>query len=367
MIFLGLPSSGWGQSLTCGPAEAGTVQIDGLLDDWKGVPMVEVGGDPGVSLGCNTEGKTLLFVVHVNDARFVRTAKNGAGEDHFELAVGGKTLVVFPGDANKIKERVSLGKGAGASKGLKVSSSLQRGGWAVELAVPLAALGVRGLSAALPYKLTVYDCDSAASLKTEQRAVLEGELQFEDAAAAVKAFLDDRGLKPSDVWFDKPLRIGGKTEARLVLAGRYIAVIHDGYSYREAPVQHRREVKEVNLLDLAGDGRQALVLRYVEEGQGGAKRELLAIYRFGAEVQRLFVAEVARSVDKSLLQSKVTWQKRGKATDLVIEAGVAQGFGAENFRDWGGEEIVGLALPWGPPEDKKQRYQFTGNEYRRAP
>lgn len=344
------------------------MQIDGLLDDWRGVPTVAVGGDPGVSIACNTEGKTLLFLIHVSDARFVRTAKGAAGEDHVELVVGGKHLVVYPGDANKIKDRVTLG-GKPVGKTVRSAAALQRGGWAVELALPLAAIGLRSLNAALPYHVTVSDCDSSASLKTEQTAHLEGDLQFADAASSVGAFLDERGLKQSDVWFDKPVRLGGKSEGRMLGAGKYLAVITDGYVYRELPIADRRDIKEVKLLDLAGDGVESLVVRYIERGQGIVFRELLAIYRYRSEVDRVFIAEIARSGEvnntKAVQQSKVSWMKRGKATDLVIEAGQAQGFSAETLREWGGEEIVNLAVPWGPPEDKKQRYQFTASEYRR--
>lgn len=340
------------------------MQIDGLLDDWRGVPTVAVGGDPGVSIACNTEGKTLLFMINVSDGRFVRTAKGAAGEDHVELVVGGKHLLVYPGDANKIKDRVTLG-GKAVGKTIKSAASLQRGGWAVELGLPLAAIGLRSLNAALPYHVTVSDCDSLASLKTEQTAHLEGDLQFADAASSVGAFLDERGLKQSDVWFDKPVRLGGKSEGRMLGAGKYLAVITDGYVYRELPIADRRDIKEVKLLDLSGDGVESLVVRYIEHGSGTAFRELLAIYRYRSEVERVFIAEIGRSVDKSVQQSKVGWMKRGKATDLVIEAGPAQGFTAETLREWGGEEIVNLAVPWGPPEDKKQRYQFTASEYRR--
>src|SRR5690349_8784000 len=105
--------------LPCGAAERGTVQLDGIVDDWNDVAGIDLGGqDPNLSatVKCNVEPNTLLLLVAVRDSYFVRTPKAVPGEDHFELKLGGRRLMVFPGDAAKIKDKVAW---AGSNKPAK--------------------------------------------------------------------------------------------------------------------------------------------------------------------------------------------------------------------------------------------------------
>jgi hypothetical protein len=116
--------------------------------------------------------------------------------------------------------------------------------------------------------------------------------------------------------------------------------------------------------DLAGDGRDALIVRYVERGAGGS-REVVAVYRFGdSQVQRVFACEVGKSAGSSRIEDKVSYVKRGRATDIVVEAGSAVGWGASNYKEAPAEDAIPILLPWA--DDRKARYQFHGDEYQRA-
>ncbi len=355
--------------LPCGPAEPGTVILDGLTDDWAEVAGIDAGGkDPNLSftLKCNVEEQTIMLLVDVRDTYFVRTKAARPGEDHIELTLAGHRLTIFPGDARAIPTLVRWGPRP--AKKIKAVSALQQSGWAVELAVPMSA--IPGYKAGMPlsYRATVADCDSKATLRTERTVDSVGSIVFAEGDSALEGFLKDRNLKRSDIWFDKGLSLGGKAGGRVVVAGRDLAFITDGYVFIELPIHGRADVKDARVVDLAGDGRQAVVLRYVERG-GGGSRDVLAAWRLvgDSEIRRVFAAEVGKATPQGRLDDKVAFVKRGRATDIVIDAGAAPGLSAATWRESPAEDMIPVMLPWAPEKDAHHaRYQFSGDEYKRA-
>jgi hypothetical protein len=348
--------------LPCGPVEKGTIQLDGLTDDWNDVNGIDAGGrDANLSftVKCNVDDANLWLLVDVRDNYYVRTNAAKPGEDHLAVSVGGKRFNLWPGNAAAIKDKV-----VPPVKGMKLASALQSAGWAVELAIPLRQLpGFKPGAPSLNYSITAADCDSRAALKTERTVDTSGSLMFAEGTSAIESFLKERNLKRSDVFFDKPVSLGRAAGARVIMAGRYAAAISDGYVFVELPFKSRSDLKDARVIDLAGDGRHALVLRYVERGGSGA-RELVAVYRFGGDtVQRVFAAETAKSQGANRIDDKVSYVRRGKATDILIEAGAATGFSAESYKESPAEDVIPILLPWG--DDRKARYQFRGDEYLR--
>jgi len=359
-LLLCLPSVAWAADLPCGPAEKGAVELDGLVDDWKDVDGIDAGGrDPNLSftIKCNVDPSTLYLLVDVRDNYYVRTKAGNPGEDHVALTLGGKRMIVMPGNAAEIKDKVEP-----PMKGMRVASALQQHGWAIELALPLRALpGFRPGSPSVPFSAAVADCDSKAALKTEKTIDTVGNILFAEGESSIDGFLKDRKLSKGDVFFDKPIVLGHAAGGRVMMAGRYVAAISDGYSYMELPFRDRKDLKEARVIDLAGDGRQALVLRYFERGGSGA-REVLAVLRFeGERISRVFAAEVGKQQGASRIEDRVSFVKRGKATDILIEAGTASGFNQDNYKESPADDIVPILLPWG--DDKKARFQFRGDEY----
>jgi hypothetical protein len=361
IVVAGLPLSApaLADSLMCGPVEPGQIQLDGLEDDWVDVQGIEAGAqaaDLSLTFKCNTEGGRLFLLIDVRDNYFVRTRHGHPGEDHVELTLGARHMTLYPGNARHIPTKVSL-------PGVRATSALQEKGWAIELQVPLASIGQRGATP-IPFVLTVDDCDSKATFKTEKQLTAQGNIVFAEGDATLDAFLNDRSLKRADIWLDKPLATGKKSGARLVLAGRYLAIIGEGYVFLELPVHVRADIKEVKLVDLAGDGRESVLLRYLERGGGGA-RELLAAYRPGEEqIQRIFAAEVAKSVAAGRIEDKVAYVKRGRATDIVIQPGPSS-VARTAWQESRADDAIPIMLPW--DNDKRARYQFSGDEYKRAP
>jgi hypothetical protein len=352
--------------LPCGPAEKGTINLDGLTDDWSEVDGIDAGGKDlnlSFTVKCNVEERNLMLLVDVRDSYFVRTKAAKPGEDHLELTLAGHKLTIFPGDARAIPTLARWG--TKPAKTIKAVSALQQNGWAVELAIPMAAIPGYKVGMPLAYKLVAADCDSKATSKTERTIDSSGAIVFAEGDAALDGFLKDRNLKKSDLWFDKGISLGGKSGGRIVMAGRLLAFITDGYVFIELPAKQRADIKEARLVDLAGDGRQAILLRYVERG-GGGTRDVLAAWRVvgDSEIRRVFAAEVAKQSAAGRVDDKVAFTRRGRATDIVIDAGAAPGLSAATWKETPADDMIPVMLPWA--DDRHARYQFLGDEYKRA-
>jgi hypothetical protein len=380
LAALGWSTSAAAADIPCGPVEKGVIHVDGLLDDWNDVSGIDIGGrdrDFSFTVKCNYDEKTLYLAIDVRDDYFARTRESKAGEDHLEIAFvdQGKVekLVVYPADdAAKAPRKVHWSSGH-AMKGVEVADAKQAAGWGVEARLALAS--VPGWSVGVPsIKLGVaaYDCDSKASSKTE--ATLEsspiasvaamGVVEFPEANATLDAFLRDRKLSSKDVLFDKMARVGPGATLRMVVAGGYIAAIGDEYSYVTLPFRDKKDLKEVRLVDLGGDGHDAAVIRYVERGGGGV-REVLAAYRTTSEgLRRTFGCEVAKSQGANRLDTKVSFLKKGRATEILIEPLPPVGWTELTYRESPAADLVPIPTPWGT--EKRARFQFKGENYVRA-
>jgi hypothetical protein len=352
VLLSAVPAAAFAVEVPCSPAEAGTIVLDGLSDDWREVPALQ-GSDPGVSLRCNTEGKTLYLAIEVADERVVRTKQAKSGEDHVTLTVGRQRYTLFPAaGAEKAK----------AVPATKVASSSNDKGFVIELAFPFgkfAGLG-RGLER-LPVSLRFDDCDAAASLKTERTVTVAGELAFTAGESTLDSFLNDRGLTRSHVRWRKPIKVAGK-RSELILAGKLVAVVGDGYGFVELPVADGGDVRNPRLVDLAGDGRPTVVLEYTERGGGGERVVLAAFRPEGNGVRRVFAAEIGkRTSEGGRLSSKVDLKRHGKATDIVLSAQPAQGLTADTYKEAPASDLVPILLPWAAP--KKAVYTFSGDGY----
>jgi hypothetical protein len=368
-LFAVAPAPARAADLPCPPADPGTTTLDGLTDEWSDIPGVEVGGEDlnrSFTAKCTVEDHMLFLLVDVRDNYFVRTKQMKPGEDHLELMLGTHMpLKIFAGDAAKLPTKIVAGKGGKGPKGWKAIAALQERGWAVELAIPLGQIpGYRSGAPQIPLSLAFADCDSKAQLKTEETISLRGQIAFAEGASALDGLLGTLKLKRSDIFFDRPVTLGRRSGARLIMAGRYLAALTDSYTYLELPFRDRRDLKDTKLVDLAGDGREALVLRYVERGSGGS-REVLAVYRVvgESEIRRSFAAEVSKAVGAQRLDTKVTYQKRKRATDIVLDAAPAVGFTQASYHEAEASDIIPILLPWA--DDHHAIYQFAGDEYSR--
>jgi hypothetical protein len=354
LIMVLLPIGAPAAELPCAPAEAGTISLDGLLDDWQDVAALQsADGHAGVSVRCNTEGKTLYLSIEANDDRVVRTPQARPGEDHVEVRIGAQRYTVFPA-AGAIKVKV-------VPAGPRVASTSNEHGFGIELAFPFArfpGLG-RGLER-LPIRVRFDDCDAAAALKTARSVSVEGELAFTEGPSTIDAFLAERGLSRGLVRWKKQLRVG-KRPAQLLLVGKLVAIVSDGYAYVELPVSDGTDVRAPQLVDLAGDGHPAVLLEYTERGEAGERTVLAAFRPAGDKIERVFAAEIGKRTPAGRLRSKVDVKKRGRKTELVLTALPAEGLTADNYKEAPATDVLPILLPW--PKPAKATFTFTPGGY----
>jgi hypothetical protein len=367
--------------IPCGAVEPDVIHVDGLLDDWSDVAGIDIGGrdrDRSFTAKCNYDAKTLYLAVDVRDNYLVRTRDARATEDHLVIAFaeGDKVekLIIYPADAEaKAPHKVAWSTGR-KLRGVEVAESKQPQGWSVELRIALASVPGWGPGAALIHLGVGFtDVDSKSHPKVEGTlessplgsAKMLGTVEFGEGKQALEAFLRDRKLTTRDVLFDRPGRVTPQGSVRVVVAGPYVATIGEEYSYLKLPVgDPRKEIRDVRLVDLAGDGRESLVLRYTERG-GGGSREVLGAFRMtGDGLRRTFGCEVSKAMGANRLETRVSFAKKGRATEVVVEALPAVGWTEATYRESAADDVVPIPTPWATP--KRARFQFRGDEYVRA-
>ena len=350
------------RDLHCASIPSRSIVLDGLLDDWQNFDGVEAGGrDLNLSFTarCAVDEQQLYLLADVRDNYFARTKDTQAGEDHIVWNLGKQKLMVYPGDAGALREVVRATP-LQLGKAVRTVSALQAQGWAVEMVLPLVALEHYAPGMPLSFSLGVADCDSKADGKTARTRSLAGRLFVNRAETALDDLLHALHTDRAAVRFDRAVALGLDERGRALVVGKYLSLIVGSGEFSFQELLSSVEVKNLEVVNLNGSN-EALAVRYVERSSRGA-REILAIYRVqGDELARSFACEVKKSVGDAFVEDKVSWIRRGKATDLVIEASKANGFSKTNFSSDGSADVIPLLLPWAT--DRRARYQFRGDEY----
>lgn len=360
--------------IVCGLTQPDVISVDGLLDDWSGVPFQRVdqgaGADASMKLRCNYDSATLYLAVEVADDRLVRTRKGAPGEDRLSFSVGGARLDIWPAHPDYQAEQ-KVRWSAGGARDLAVASSLQPKGWSVEVAIPLGR--VPGYSKGVPkvpFALELFDSDSLAQLKTEVVVSMgEGWLAFQEGSELFRWFLEENRLRPEDVTLDVVAELDGEGgPERVVAAGKIIGLLSDRYSYIALPVAHPRDVHKVRVMDLGGDGRASVIAVYTERGKIGA-RTVLAVFHLNPDgtINRTFAHEVGKQLGRNCIGNTVEYVprpgKKGrkeKGIQLVIRPGRVVGFTAETFRETPAEDVRPILVPWAGPQE--EIFTFDGNQ-----
>ncbi len=218
---------------------------------------------------------------------------------------------------------------------------------------------------------------SAATPGPSPTAALPRPLAPPDVPALLRLYRQQAGLGPEtppnfaevgDV-ADDP------TPEQVHVYGRTLVVVGPaflgGRNYYQLglPLQEGDAVLSLRLVDLTGDGKGEAVLR-VRRGATSqirgetvpSQREMLLVYRFGAQRGRLFAAEVGRRVGAQSITNTVRLPGEGAPPgSIVIDGGSALGWTAETypFRDLPPQGHFGLILPWQPPRTVTYRWSGT--------
>ena len=365
------------KDLPCTPAEG--ISIDGLLDDWTnaaGMGATASGSKMSFTATCAYDARALYFAVDVQDDYLVRTPAARPDEDHVELLIVDKSkkaverLLVYPEDG-KSKRKVVWSSGR-PTRGILVAESRQPRGWSIELALPLAMMPEWSAGVPLVHAAIAVSDTSSKTNPVKQGFATTAEsdgvaglnaIHFAEAASAFDALLKDLHLTQKDVRQDQVGRVTPKGKGRVVVIGKYLAIISDEYAYIELPIAAPGDLQDVKLLDLAGDGRDAILVRYVEKG-GGGEREVLASYRMTSDgLRRVFGVETAKRAGGNALATKVEMAKpkKGKGLDITVEAQPATGWSEATYHEAPAEDLVAIPLPWA--KSKRARFHFSGDGY----
>jgi hypothetical protein len=379
LVGLGIAAHAHASEIVCGLAEKDLIVVDGLLDDWKGVEPARFGAsswsDAGLIVRCNYDADAVYLAIDVSDNQLVRRkAGDRAAEDMLVLAFGSARLELLPADGENrvpMKARWADGK---PTRGLQIADSLQPKGWSFEVAIPKARLPgfAKGVTQ-VPFELELHDAD-LFSERTAQDVVTSGAggaLVLEEGAQLYKQMLEELHIKPKDIWKDQMANMDGAPGMeRVIVAGRIVAVLGESYSYMQLPVP-KKDILALRLVDLAGEGKTAIVVHYVERGNGGS-REVLAVWNVMSDgsFNRPFAAEVAKESPggrmscKWSIEPKQTKKGRkvikGKGQDIVVRVGDVRGFEQNSWNELPAEDMAPILLPWG--EVKERRWHFRGDE-----
>jgi acetolactate synthase regulatory subunit len=365
------PGAARAGSLTCPLAEAGTIDVDGMLDDWQGVAPSRAGGrnaDQSFDVRClvlvGGDGRAdgaarLALAIDVRDDKLIRfaqtTAKKQAAEDRLEISLraGGEPLLLrlFPG-TERIAPRRLLGAKGKQPRWLAVEDTQQPRGWSVELELPLARVpGWSTAAASLEAVVTFHDADDYEARGADPLAH-RLTLALGDRPQLLERFLRDVRLRAKDLMLDAVADVDRTRRGpeRVVAGGRILGLLGEQYAYVQLPVAAARDVLEVKLVDLRGDG-SALVLTRLRQHGGGGSRDLLVLWGARAgQLEQVLAVEVRKEAEGNRLES--TWRlaarpaKKARGQELVVEARPAVGWDEDSFEEDPADDAEPIHLPW---------------------
>lgn len=363
-------------ALACPLSEAGSIEVDGMLDDWQGVAGARAGGkdkDTSFEVRCVHDGARLALAFDVRDDVLVRIynakGKTLEAEDRLEvtLRIDGAPLALrlFPG-TERYEPRVQTyaGKWKAAPKWLVAEATQQKLGWSFEVELPLAKLAGWSKSApAIDAEIKFQDADAVEEKRVQDTLEHHVALSFGDTAQLADRFFKETRLKKKDVILDEraDLDRAAPGAERVVAGGKIVGVIAETYGYVELPVASPADVLKVQLADLRGDGTRVVVTHLRQHGGGGSRDVVMVWGASGVTLEPLLTVEVRKEADGNKLESRWTLapagtrrtgklkpkgKKKLAGVDLVVEAGPAVGWDEDTFEEVVAEDAEPIHRPW---------------------
>jgi len=362
-------------------------RTDGLLREWPArldsldavVKGSRSGGDPGATGAIGYDEKNVYVALKVRDAKFVRTAQFGDGEDH------GILEIAFPSPRG-FRSRVAglyageTGKSAGAVmmngakvKGARIVEAPSDAGYTLEASIPWSAFpeastARAGLRAALRYA----DSDSAGSVRTVI-ATSGGSgktlppLLLEAEQGLYRNLIQGKGLSSSPARFAVGDLAGDSALEVIAIYGGYLTVL--GSHYREGKefffedlgVQSA-DITRFDVTDLTGDGKVEIVLGK-RVGKKDEYREVVQILRVenGDSPFVAFQHETAIVTKDGDVHNTVSLERRAGKTALVIAQGKADGFDPATYSEPMPGDMDSALLPW--QTVKSKRFTWNGKQF----
>jgi hypothetical protein len=398
------PAVGKTVPVQCQKAEDGTFLVDGVFTDWKGSTPTRLGSqshivggsgswsgayDLSAQIHCAYTSKALHFLIKVRDEYVVRTPKLTPVQDHiaflFKSGQAVRTLAFFPPDGRQKpaygwlkKKRRRRRQKWQVLKQSGITAAVIRlpNGYGLELSLSNSIVpGYGPGSPAMNLSVQLTDADSKANLSVQtvlgtggSTASSLGRVEFEGAKSLLNRFLRDRGLNSSAIKLHKIDNfVTGKSLERLVIAGRYMAMIGGdvsggGYFFMTFPVRRARDVLRFAIKDMDGDGQPEVLVRLRQSG-GNKTRELYLIFRYKdtGGFGLLYGQEVVHKMGPRLLTNKYRYIKKRRGWDMEFSVGKCVGWTKANHRAITPKNMQPILTPWS--EATKVRYKFTSEGY----
>lgn len=369
----------------------GTVRVDGMLRDWRGVQRVTVGQGSDASmrfvLGYDDTG--LYLAAEVKDERLVRTNDFGPVEDAVIVTLafsnrGGfetNELFFFAGEEGRRAGAVAIGApGARRLRRIPDARIVERtisGGYEVEAFVPWSRIPGSASREDARVAVRLRDVDSearptieaepaTATLDPRHPELLPNFVPAGGEHDAITNFLDRQGIPGRRPRFDLRGNVQGDPRPeRVVVVDRFVLVLGPGYregtgfDFAALPIGGEGDVLSAELRDMTGDSLDELVVR-IRQGNARGHRELLSVYTFpGTSVSPLFAVELRKATDEGHFESRfrIVAARRG-ASRIEVTAGRAEGITPERWRESPATDAEPILLPWGPALSRT--YQWNG-------
>jgi hypothetical protein len=344
------------RDIPCQPVDAGVIFADGLLGDWQGVtPQKFASGAVELDVMCNYSSDTLYLALQVHEGSVDPDAKLSVDLGHNEMGIGahGNLSVGHPSEWS--------GPNAPDPSGVKIVTAQLIDGIVSEMQLPLSTAAPGPV---IPFAATVVT--KGTTLSTSTNAPHQGpidRLELASGAANLDAFLQQVGATRADVTWDHvaPITQDGGLQ-RVVLVHNVIGLITaENYQYVQLPVDQASDITGIDLVDLAGDGRDWILVRYTQRGEGGS-RDILAAYRTSGDS---FVTPWAHEVEKKVGDNVLMddWQYAedddNDGSDIVVSSKPPTGFTQATYQETPATDVIPIVLPW-PDAKKTERFTFDG-------
>lgn len=409
LLFSILSLQAIGDEVSTGILESGyKVEVDGITEEWRTIPSQQLKIVEKTSLKGETDFSVsvqslynkdyLYFSITVRDDKFIRTTLAGNGEDKIMLwfgsdAKGAKPIALsfYPADLNgSVGQDLRFGgkKVPAAKAGKKEIEALEsfvvkENRWMAEIAIPWEKLSpqLRPLEA-IPFCVAAFDGDDKSKPRVEAAAAScslskgepssLGSLVIEEHRGIIESFLQESKLSRSDIQKEFYIDAGGDAALdRVILAGSTIAILGMGlgqgqYYYYRLTLRSPSDLKDFQLMDIDGNGKQEIVVRSVEyDTKGTYSQEIIRAIgmKNNGAFEPIFGQEVANSQPDGTLTSKFEWKKKGKGYEFIVNQAVSSGVEEKKYVDMDSKDAKDyeeILLPWG--SDKKKTYRFSNGK-----
>ncbi len=380
--------------------EDGAIRVDGMLRDWTGARMSDLGSDSDGSMryALGYDARGLYVAAEVQDERLIRNREPGDGDDAVIVTIAtpsgrGFTAVelwLHPGESGRSPAAATSGalgaRRRSAIRGASVVEAPRAGGagYTLEAFVPFAAIPGAARWQEARGTIRLHDVDSLSHPEAENEPALapvdREHLERLPAlrpsggqSALLDEFLASHELQGTAPRFD--LRgdvVGDGAPERVVLVDRFVLAFGPsiqggrGYVFVQLGIDVAADLREARLEDLTGDGKVELVVTVRQRSAGGT-RDLFQVLRIDEQAIRpIWGLETRKETAAGSVASAVRVERgrRGQPPTITARAGEARGLDASSLREAPPTDVEPIVLPWGPALERS--YRWDGRAFTRT-